>query len=831
MNKQPKNNAERFIGKLIDGRYTIIKCINSGNVGSVYYAKDASINDEKAVKFIKKEKADAIANWKDEITKVTQLSRVPGVVNFHKYGMVEIEQEEYVYIIWDYIPGKSLRQLIDGKELTMQLLISVIERSLSVFHACSELNIQHADFHSGNILVQNTDPLSFVPETREIWITDFGYGTFSNEIPPMDDYKGLARIIQQSLASMNIHLLEKEDRIKYTALKDEFPKYLLEENSVEENYARNPRALYEKLQELFAFEPSSSDHERNVGDYLAAELIGDRYDEWDALFVPKFLATDELLDRNICVLTGLRGCGKTMMFRRLSYDFQKKLGKSGIKGEESFVGFYLNARIIAEAFPWLPNNKEILARKQVINFFHLKWIIEILSWLKIEGAKYSQNSWSWLYNYFSAKYENRLFTSGSTTSIINSIIDCCSKELQESKLDDHYDDERKWSFSDYDVLENLFKMIQANCSFAKNKAFFLFLDDYSTPLVTATTQNIINPIIFRRNSVIYFKISTESTESFEKIGLNKKILEDGADYKLIELSILSLMQKDLEVEDIITSIFQKRINRSKYFKEYDLSLNDFLGQKTISNNERAKMIRENDKQTLYFGVKDFCSIWSSDIRELIKIFANMISKQGENSILEKQAKNFAEEYLPIISAEVQDNSFREAGGRFIDSLPTAANPSRKSSLKPTKKTYGEHLYDIVIAFQEIAYHDLKKKNSKNQNNNPLKQARKIELTSANGELSDEARNYYRGLIRYGVFVQDHRAKSVRGTVSTRLYVRSLLIPYCRITFSKRDSITLEWEDFSKLLTEPNEFKKVYKRRKKEKIKIETESNNQISLFD
>ena len=287
------------------------------------------------------------------------------------------------------------------------------------------------------------------------------------------------------------------------------------------------------------------------------------------------------------------------------------------------------------------------------------------------------------------------------------------------------------------------------------------------------------------------------------------------------------MQKDAEVQDIITSIFKKRINRSKHFKEFDLSLDDFLGKKNVNNNERAKMIRENDAQTLYFGVKDFCSIWSSDIRELIKIFANMISKQGENSILEKHTQKFTEECLPIISTDVQDSSFREAGGRFIDSLPTAVNPSRKAILNSMNKTYGQHLYDIVIAFQEMAYHDLKNKNSKNQNNNPPKQARKIELTSANGELSDEAKNYYMGLIRYGVFVQDHRAKSVRGTVSTRLYLRSLLIPYCRITFSKRDCITLEWNDFGKLLTEPNEFKKVYKRRKKEIKK----TNNQISLFD
>jgi len=805
---------DKFIGLLIDERYKIIRKINSGNVGSVYYAENSAIRDVKAIKFIPKERVERNKNWKQEIIKVNQLANLQGVVKFHKYDEILVDSIEYIYIIWDFIPGKSLRQLIENKEITIQLLINVVERALEVFFACGRLGIQHGDFHSGNILIQDINELSFVPNAREVWITDFGYGTFSNEIPPMDDYKGLARIIQQAIGVIDVHSLEKEERIKYIALKNEFPKYLLEENGVEEEYARNPRKLREKLLQLFTEQRDSSIGEKNVGDYLAAELIGERYDEWDALFVPKFLAVEELLDRNICVLTGLRGCGKTMMFRRLSFDFQARLGKSGIKGEDGFVGFYLNARTIAEAFPWLPDKKEGEARKQVINFFHLKWIIEILTWLKLKVWEGENLDWTWLYEYFSSFYDTSLFVTKSVEASINSILECCNEELQRSKLDDKYED-KGWHFTDYDCLEQIMLLVQKNCPFAYEKSFYFFLDDYSTPLVTEATQYIINPVVFRRNSLVYFKISTESTESFEKIGLNKKILEDGADYKLIELGMVSLTQKEEDVKDIIGSIFEKRIKRSHDFADYNLTLYEFLGDTSLSNNQRARMIRENDKQTLYYGVEDFCSIWSSDIRELIKIFAEMISKQGDASIENKRCRGFDKGSCPVIDVRIQDQVLREAGGRFVDALPTAVNPSRRKERKK-KKTYGEHLFDIVMAVQEMAYSDLLYKESKNQDNIPPKQARKIELTSANGELCEEARDYYRGLIRYGVFVQDHRAKSVRGTVATRLYIRSLLIPYCRITFSKRDCITLEWEEFEKLLLLPNDFKQEYKKKKKNK---------------
>lgn len=735
--------------------------------------------------------------------------------------------------MWDYIPSDSLADLIKSSKITLQLLINVIDRALNVFYACSKLGMQHADFHSGNILIQEPDPLSMNSEIRKVWITDFGYGTFSNEIPPMDDYKGLARIIQQAIEQIDFHALEREERHKYKVLKDEFPKYLHEENLTEGEYVRNPQKLLEIMYDLFSEKKSPVTYTKAVGDYLSTELIGERYDEWESLFVPKFLAADELLDRNICVLTGLRGCGKTMMFRRLSEPLISKLGKAGIVGEDSFIGFYLNARNIAEAFPWLPLNKEKDARKQVINYFNLRWTVEILEWLKLEYTKNNISDTSWLINFFKYYFEYINITSVSTNGVFNEILSLCHGKINESKLEDGYLAENKWSFSEYDYLETLLKTISNHCSFAHEKAFYLFLDDYSTPMVTETAQIILNPVVFRRSPIAFFKVSTESVESFIRTGLNMKVLEEGADYKLIELGIESLSKSDKEVADIISSIFSKRIERNTYFRGKGLKLEDILGKTDITFVEMAEKIRENDKQTIYYGFENFCEIWSSDIRELIKIFAEMVAKEGEVSLSEKEKNNFIDTSGYIISPKIQDQVFREAGGRFLHLLAVATNPSGAKSLTENSEhtnTYGAHLYDIVTAFQEIAYYNLKNKDSKNQTTNPPKQARKIELVTANGELDEKSREYYRGLIRYGVFIQDYRAKSVRGTAATRLYLRSLLIPYCRLTFSKRDCISLEWSDFDSLLQNPKEFKEDYiKKQKSDNIDLDN-YQDQLTLF-
>src|SRR5439155_24987124 len=49
---------------------------------------------------------------------------------------------------------------------------------------------------------------------------------------------------------------------------------------------------------------------------------------------------------------------------------------------------------------------------------------------------------------------------------------------------------------------------------------------------------------------------------------------------------------------------------------------------------------------------------------------------------------------------------------------------------------------------------------------------------------------YRDLIRYGLFMRDSRGKSVRGAFVPRLYLRRLLLPYCTLALSKRDSVQL-----------------------------------------
>jgi hypothetical protein len=815
-----------FHGQIID-EYTLVKSIGKGQIGKVYYAIKEEVEAVRAIKIIPK--GNLRDGWQNEIIKVTKLRNRPGVVNYHNHGFKTLDGLDYIFISWDYVPSESLKEIIEGKRVTIQMVVDVVEKTLEILHACQLVGVEHADLHSGNILIQHPDLLNINPEKRDVWITDFGYLTAKSNKDILDDFLGLNRIVQQCLREIDFHELDANEKWLYSILNNDLPRILTETNPIVGDYVRKPKSILNYWKQMCSSIQNSGVGSQNIGDYLAAEHIGERFDEWKSLFVPKFLSVEKLLERNICVLTGLRGCGKTMLFRRLTALFDVHLGPSGVSGTENFVGFYLNARNIAEAFPWLPWDRETMARQQVINFFHLSWCAEIIDWLKEEAKRGTHLNFSWILNFFSQYYTDFFSTTDKNEYILNHISILINRELEKTRLKSKYE-EQSWELADLDFLEKFSKALIKNCGFGTKSVYF-FLDDYSTPLVNSTTQRILNPIVFRRSSVVFFKVATESAESYETVGLNGKILEEDDDYSLIDNGSEVFLRQETEVHEILSSILQPRIERHPLFKDRSLTIDKILGKTLLNNTELALVIRNEDvykngekiSKEYYHGSNVFHAMWTSDVRESISLFAEMVSKEREDKLRTLDEN--------IISIEVQDKTVRDAGGRYLNLLEAATNPFNKNYIvTDEERSYGNHLVEIARTFQEIAQHNLKTKNSKNGDRNPPKQARRIEITGITGELSGKAREYYSGLIRYGVFIRDNRGKSVRGKVAQRFYLKGQLIPYFRLTFSKRDSITLSWEEFCELLENPLNFKSKYLKFFSVREDDTTSETEQLKLF-
>lgn len=137
-----------------------------------------------------------------------------------------------------------------------------------------------------------------------------------------------------------------------------------------------------------------------------------------------------------------------------------------------------------------------------------------------------------------------------------------------------------------------------------------------------------------------------------------------------------------------------------------------------------------------------------------------------------------------------------------------------SSSKKSGEPYGRHLKEIVDAFVEISRFELTTGPLvSNQGRQNPKQAFRLEIIDK-FDLPNEVLQYYEGLIRWHIFLQDWRGKSVRGMMTPRLYLNRILIPYCKLTFSTHDNIQLTNMEFVELLKEPKKFLEYWKNKKR-----------------
>jgi serine/threonine protein kinase len=146
--------------ELFDNRYRFIKDLGSGGFGKVFLAKEERSENLVAIKQLKNEDK---AKQDDIIYEMQMVSKFnhPNIV-LYKHHFV---QEDLLYIVMEYCPLGSLRDLMRKEKITSTFVwkwMSELTETLQLVH---EKEIIHHDIKPDNILFT---------ENRTIKITDFG---------------------------------------------------------------------------------------------------------------------------------------------------------------------------------------------------------------------------------------------------------------------------------------------------------------------------------------------------------------------------------------------------------------------------------------------------------------------------------------------------------------------------------------------------------------------------------------------------------------------------------------------------------------------------------
>ncbi len=156
--------SDSLVGHVIDRRYFVEDKIARGGMATVYRALDYRLERPVAIKVMHPHLAADEGFTKRFIQEARQSARLahPNIVNVFDQG----QDGEYTYIVMEYLPGITLRQLLkDFSTLTWEQTLDVVKAVLNGLDAAHTAGIVHRDVKPENVLLA---------DDGRIKIADFG---------------------------------------------------------------------------------------------------------------------------------------------------------------------------------------------------------------------------------------------------------------------------------------------------------------------------------------------------------------------------------------------------------------------------------------------------------------------------------------------------------------------------------------------------------------------------------------------------------------------------------------------------------------------------------
>jgi serine/threonine-protein kinase len=154
---------------ILSGRYELLTPLGRGQSGSVYLARQQSLEQNRAVKFIPKTEAPLlVARSEAQILKSVQHPGIPTIYDFE-------EDESFYYLVEEYVQGESLEEFLLHQQSISQCLF---------FKFCRQLCDIFAYLHTlrpSPIIYRDLKPEHIIVSGLQIKLIDFGVASFFSD--------------------------------------------------------------------------------------------------------------------------------------------------------------------------------------------------------------------------------------------------------------------------------------------------------------------------------------------------------------------------------------------------------------------------------------------------------------------------------------------------------------------------------------------------------------------------------------------------------------------------------------------------------------------------
>ena len=175
---------------MIANRYEVIQHIGQGGMADVFLAIDTILNRQVAIKILRADlstDAVSILRFEREAQAATALAH-PNIVEIYDVG----DYKGHHYIVMEYVPGKTLKQIIRERgPLLNEETVDIMKQLVSAISEAHSRGIIHRDIKPQNVIIKSDGTLK---------ILDFGIATA----------KGSMQLTQANNVMGSVHYLAPE---------------------------------------------------------------------------------------------------------------------------------------------------------------------------------------------------------------------------------------------------------------------------------------------------------------------------------------------------------------------------------------------------------------------------------------------------------------------------------------------------------------------------------------------------------------------------------------------------------------------------------------------
>lgn len=535
-----------------------------------------------------------------------------------------------------YINGITLKEFKTSNEINATRIAQVAYDLFDFLWKMESIGLHHNDLHDGNVMIEISDGeigrLNTIDRTVKAYIIDMGSTALDER---SGEYCRDVTWIVRHINDMVDFYWEKsgqheEQRILSRLVQLAMTcsgKEKVRENNFEEycnqiytivKHGANPWAYPKKL--------------ITPGDYYNTQLMPIRYAP-DLFYDPDEKWTNNLIKPGPILLTGMRGCGKTILLKSLHF-FARAQERPGENEddvinrlkEESHIGLFVSASTLLtdpkSKEMHLPNHKLILAFSEdlvkCIRYCELESIGEI-DYIKIEHLCTTLEE---LIPWFE-KPTNCYDLTAIEMRIESALLKArtvINGEAGELNVHDAFNVLAKRTLNCIDIWNN--------------KHVIFLLDDLSARyLKQDNVDEVLSQLNFQSER-FSFKISTETPTLRLRTGAGE-ISRLDRDYEEFDLGNEVIQVLKNSKPSFMENVLKKRFNLIDEYKY--ISPTKLLGSQNYIDIAKSLADKKLKSRGSYWGIKALGSLSTGDIGDSILMFHHMLEKidTGKNSIPSK----------------------------------------------------------------------------------------------------------------------------------------------------------------------------------------------------